>query len=227
MGGWAGRRPGSCNTVCLPSAHFTTLPCLPHCDSRCGRPGLTSPQRTSTPSPALPCTPPTNADIDDLAAAHVLAMVTPATGRFIVSAESASLLDWLRELRPQFPKYWIPAISAPLWLLWVLSKISSQYPFDMMEATYNKVGGGGVAGGGVCGWRKGGGVECGAGARAGLVCGWAWMEGRGQAVPCSSVLCLGLLWTWGPCVPRGFVHLWLHPLRASGCIPEHLCGCIP
>lgn len=78
--------------------------------------------------------------MDDVAAAHVLAMINPAaTGRFIVSAESAFVLDWLRELRPRYPGVWLPRFVAPRWLLWLVCKLSSVYPWDLVDSTYGKV----------------------------------------------------------------------------------------
>lgn len=80
------------------------------------------------------------ADLDDVAAAHTLALVTPsASGRYIVSAESAPMVPFIREaLLPRFKAYWLPAVPAPRWLLWIVVVCLKLFPGDMLAASLDK-----------------------------------------------------------------------------------------
>ena len=62
-------------------------------------------------------------DVDDVAAAHVLAMVTPeAVGRFIVCSTSMLLSNYVDLLRPGCPQPCrLPYLWLPFWLLWFLT----------------------------------------------------------------------------------------------------------
>ncbi|KAL4421429.1 hypothetical protein ABPG75_010720 [Micractinium tetrahymenae] len=63
-------------------------------------------------------------DLDDVAAAHVLAMVMPeAHGRYVLCERSALMTEvagWLREL---YPRHWVPSISLPFWLAVMTSSL--------------------------------------------------------------------------------------------------------
>ncbi|PRW32669.1 heme peroxidase-related [Chlorella sorokiniana] len=56
-------------------------------------------------------------DIDDVAAAHCLAMVQPeASGRYVLWERACLMTEVAAILREEFPAYCVPPLSAPLWL---------------------------------------------------------------------------------------------------------------
>ncbi|KAK9839285.1 hypothetical protein WJX81_005644 [Elliptochloris bilobata] len=91
-----------------------------------------------------PWAPPSGAgyvDIDDVAAAHTLAMVTPsAQGRYIVSARSMTLGHYVDLLRPEYSKYKLPFLPLPLWVIWLNSLLFGG-PVDLalLRAVHGKV----------------------------------------------------------------------------------------
>ena len=91
------------------------------------------------PSLTLPL-PAIHSDVDDVAAAHVLAMLDPAaSGRYIASAQSGVMLDWIRELAPQFPACRFPIFPLPKHLLWLASKLGGPVSWDAIKSTVGKL----------------------------------------------------------------------------------------
>lgn len=61
-------------------------------------------------------------DVRDVAHAHVLAAQSPsAAGRYILCAETVSLLQMAHWLRPHFPDYPLPRNEVPKWLTWLVA----------------------------------------------------------------------------------------------------------
>jgi hypothetical protein len=56
-----------------------------------------------------------------------------------VSSEGAFLLDWIRDLRPRFPRRRLPTLPAPRWLLWLVAHLTNLYPWDLVASTYGTV----------------------------------------------------------------------------------------
>ncbi|KAK9807731.1 hypothetical protein WJX72_007437 [[Myrmecia] bisecta] len=63
-------------------------------------------------------------DVDDVAAAHVLAMLTPeAQGRYIVSARTLRMAELIDLLRPEYSRHWLPWLPLPYWLVALLMRL--------------------------------------------------------------------------------------------------------
>ncbi|CAL5224580.1 g7286 [Coccomyxa viridis] len=71
-------------------------------------------------------------DIDDVAAAHTLAMLThKASGRYIVSAESLYLPEFIDRLRPEYSMYKLPFVPLPYWVIWFAVTCLGMQVFDL------------------------------------------------------------------------------------------------
>jgi len=80
-------------------------------------------------------------DLEDVAAAHVLAALVPtAEGRVIVSHGSGTmgLLDAVRSLQPRFPDRRFPMWELPKWALWILCKVTGLFPWDLAVSAVGK-----------------------------------------------------------------------------------------
>lgn len=80
--------------------------------------------------------------LDDVAAAHILAMLdSNVEGRIIVSqgGSSRGLFDVLKKLhKERFLKYKFPVSVAPTWLLYLISKLTGLFPWDLVKGAQNK-----------------------------------------------------------------------------------------
>eukprot|EP00884_Botryococcus_braunii_P021954 jgi/Botrbrau1/8442/Bobra.0237s0061.1 len=83
-------------------------------------------------------------DIDDVAAAHTLAMLIPeASGRYIVNAWGCTLDQYAKLLLPEYKHLPIPTRKMPRWLLWLAIKLIGPDDLGMdhniLKCTYKKV----------------------------------------------------------------------------------------
>ncbi|CAL8464641.1 g4176 [Coccomyxa elongata] len=81
-------------------------------------------------------------DIDDVAAAHTLAMLTPkASGRYIVSAQSMTLPQYIDRLKPEYGMYKLPFVPLPFWVIWIAITLMGSKVFDkeLLRCTVGKV----------------------------------------------------------------------------------------
>lgn len=52
-------------------------------------------------------------------------------------SESMFMLEMVQLLRPKFNAYWLPFLTAPYWLVWLLS-FSIPVDFDLFNAVWNR-----------------------------------------------------------------------------------------
>lgn len=80
-------------------------------------------------------------DVEDVAAAHVLAALTPsASGRYLCAAEATDLATLVKATEVELgvpPKTYIGMVP-PRWLLWVLSNVFRMLPWDTVASSVNK-----------------------------------------------------------------------------------------
>jgi nucleoside-diphosphate-sugar epimerase len=91
--------------------------------------------KAATPKLHLACV-----DVDDVAAAHVLAALTPtASGRYLCVSEATDLLTLVKDTEQEFtPPRKFAGPAPPGWLLWVLCKVFRVMPYDQVKASLNK-----------------------------------------------------------------------------------------
>jgi nucleoside-diphosphate-sugar epimerase len=73
-------------------------------------------------------------DVRDVAAAHSLALFTPAAkGRYVCSAGSTRFADLARTVSEFFPtRVKPPSMTVPKWLLWLIGPLAG-VPRDMVK----------------------------------------------------------------------------------------------
>lgn len=79
-------------------------------------------------------------DVDDVAAAHVLAAVTPtASGRYLCVSESIDFVTLVKQTEQEFtPPRKFTGFVPPKWLLWVVCNVFRLMPYDTISASLNK-----------------------------------------------------------------------------------------
>lgn len=79
-------------------------------------------------------------DVDDVAAAHVLAALTPtASGRYFCVSESTDFVTLVKQTEQEFtPPRKFGGFVPPKWLLWVVCNVFRLMPYDTISASLDK-----------------------------------------------------------------------------------------
>ncbi|KAG7670329.1 hypothetical protein Ndes2526B_g00076 [Nannochloris sp. 'desiccata'] len=81
-------------------------------------------------------------DVDDVAAAHVLAALTPAASeqRYLCVSESTDFVTLVKGAENEFspPRKFAGGFVPPKWLLWVLCNVLRVMPYDTISASVDK-----------------------------------------------------------------------------------------
>ncbi|KAL4439712.1 hypothetical protein ABPG75_002713 [Micractinium tetrahymenae] len=90
-----------------------------------------------------PYAPPTGhatVDIDDVAAAHTLAMCIPeAHGRYLLAERGADIPTWAAMLRGMYPSRWVPRKVLPNWLVMAVLRLrGDEGGIQWVKAEYHK-----------------------------------------------------------------------------------------
>ncbi|GMH42956.1 hypothetical protein BSKO_10878 [Bryopsis sp. KO-2023] len=79
-------------------------------------------------------------DVDDVAAAHTLAMVKEgAEGRYLITNESLTFGRYVGLLRKRWSDFKLPWLSIPYFILWIFSFFMKGLDMNLMGAIYGKV----------------------------------------------------------------------------------------
>lgn len=80
-------------------------------------------------------------DVEDVAAAHVLAALIPsASGRYLCAAEAIDLSALVKATEAELglPPKTYAGMAPPKWLLWVLSNVFRMLPWDTVASSVDK-----------------------------------------------------------------------------------------
>lgn len=81
-------------------------------------------------------------DVDDVAAAHVLAALTPAASgqRYLCVSESTDFVTLVKATEQEFspPRQFAGKVIPPKWLLWIVCNVFKLMPYDTIKASVDK-----------------------------------------------------------------------------------------